>query len=233
MYIFYAPHIEEQNILPEEESIHCVRVLRQKIGDKIKITDGKGSLFDARITETGAKRCTVEIENKENWEKTWNFNLHLAVAPTKNIDRIEWLVEKATELGIDTLTPLLCRYSERKELKISRLEKIVVAAMKQSQKAQLPRLNPMTNITDFLRQPYAAQKYMAHCYPGEKKYLKDTTLPGKDVIIMIGPEGDFSPEEIEKAYEAGYAPVTLGKARLRTETAALFACSTLHVINQT
>ena len=232
MYIFYAPHIEEQSMLPEEEAIHCIRVLRQKVGDKIKITDGKGNFFDAQIIETKAKQCTVKIETKEHWEKTWNFNLHLAIAPTKNIDRIEWLIEKATELGIDTLTPLLCRYSERKELKTNRLEKILVAAMKQSQKAQLPRLNPMTNIAEFLKQPHTAQKYIAHCYPGDKKYLKNITHPGKDVIILIGPEGDFSPEEIEEAYKAGYAPITLGNARLRTETAALFACSTLHVINQ-
>ncbi|MDD6211209.1 MAG: 16S rRNA (uracil(1498)-N(3))-methyltransferase [Bacteroidales bacterium] len=232
MYLFYAPDIEINTTLPEEESVHCARVLRLNAGEKIRITDGKGFFYDAQIISSHPKHCEVLVENKEEWKKSWNFNLHLAIAPTKNMDRMEWLVEKLTELGIDSITPLLCRYSERKELKAARLEKILVSAMKQSQKALLPQLNPMIPFSAFLKQPLPAGRYIAHCHTGEKELLKNSYRAAENAVMLIGPEGDFSEQEVEMACQVGFKPVTLGETRLRTETAALFACSTLHVINQ-
>ncbi len=229
--IFFTPDISTDVELPVDEAQHCIKVLRKKEGDEILLADGKGAFYDATIVQANPKHCIVQIENKIDKPKEWSFNLYIAFAPTKNIDRIEWFAEKATEIGIDRLTPLLCQHSERKEIKASRIEKILVSAMKQSQKAVLPHLDPMTPFSEFVKQPFDGQKFIAHCYPQQKVLLKDTYEKGSDVLILIGPEGDFSEEEVEEASKHGFQPISLGESRLRTETAALVACHTIHVLN--
>lgn len=232
MQIFYAPDIETKHELPEEESGHCVRVLRLNEGDEILITDGKGIFYKAAISKAHHKRCGVEILEQWRQPALWNFKLHIAVAPTKNIDRMEWFAEKATEIGIDGITCLNCRFSERREIKPARLEKILVSAMKQSQKATLPALEGMVDFKRFISTPFDGRKFIAHCEDGEKPLLKQTYKRGENALILIGPEGDFSPEEIELAMKNGFEPISLGESRLRTETAALVACHTIHVLNQ-
>ena len=232
MQIFYAPDIESTLVLPEEESGHCVRVMRLAEGDEIMITDGKGNFYRASITIAHPKHCQVEITSSWQPEKPWDAYIHIAVAPTKNMDRMEWFAEKATEIGIDEITCLNCRFSERKEVKTARLEKILVSAMKQSQKALLPQLNGMTDFKQFVRQPFNGRKFIAHCEEGEKPLIKSIYHPSENVLILIGPEGDFCPEEIKSAEENGFEAISLGKSRLRTETAALTACHTIHVLNQ-
>ena len=162
----------------------------------------------------------------------WGCHLHIAMAPTKNMDRTEWFAEKATEIGFDELTFLNCRFSERKVIKTERIEKILISAVKQSLKATLPILNEMIDFNKFMNKDFKGQKFIAHCYEGEKPLLKDVLHKGEDALVLIGPEGDFSPEEVEKAIAKGFTPVSLGKSRLRTETAALVACHTLNLLNQ-
>ncbi|MFT4168330.1 MAG: 16S rRNA (uracil(1498)-N(3))-methyltransferase [Dysgonomonas sp.] len=229
--IFFAPDILSDQTLPQEESAHCIRVLRKKEGDTIYIADGKGHFFDAEIIEAHQKHCVVNIINTIDEPKPWSNNLHIAFAPTKNMDRVEWFAEKATEIGIDRFSPLLCRYSERKEIKLPRIEKILISAMKQSQKSFVPQLDEMTAFADFIRQPFDGQKFIAHCYPQEKKLLKHAYTHGGNVLILIGPEGDFSEKEVQLALDNGFEPISLGNSRLRTETAALVACNTIQVIN--
>jgi len=229
--IFFAPQILTDNTLPEEESAHCIKVLRKKEGDLILITDGLGNFFDAQIEDAHPKHCKVTILETIKQIKPWNSRIHIAFAPTKNMDRNEWFAEKATEIGIDRITPLLCRYSERREIKLPRLQKILVSAMKQSQKAYLPELDSMTVFNDFIKQPFEGQKFIAHCYPGEKKLLKEIYTKGENVLILIGPEGDFSEKEVEMALKNGFESISLGESRLRTETAALVACNTIQIIN--
>ena len=221
--IFFAPDILSDQTLPQEESAHCIRVLRKKEGDTIYIA--------AEIIEAHQKHCVVNIINTIDEPKPWSNNLHIAFAPTKNMDRVEWFAEKATEIGIDRFSPLLCRYSERKEIKLPRIEKILISAMKQSQKSFVPQLDEMTALADFIRQPFDGQKFIAHCYPQEKKLLKDAYTHGGNVLILIGPEGDFSEKEVQLALDNGFEPISLGNSRLRTETAALVACNTIQVIN--
>ena len=232
MQIFYTPDIALRAELPEEEAGHCIRVLRLTEGDEILLTDGKGMFYKAAISRAHPKHCEVDI--LESWQQPalWNFQLHIAVAPTKNMDRLEWFAEKATEIGIDAITCLNCRFSERKEVKPARLEKILVSAMKQSQKATLPVLTGMTDFCTFVTQPFDGRKFIAHCEEGDKKLLKQLYQPGENALVLIGPEGDFSPEEIELALKNGFLPISLGESRLRTETAALVACHTIHVLNQ-
>lgn len=183
MQIFYTPDIAVNPELPQEEAQHAIRVLRLVEGSEILLTDGKGSFYKAAITRAHPKHCEVNLIDQWEQPDLWNFDLHIAVAPTKNMDRLEWFVEKATEIGIDEITCLQCRYSERKEVKIPRLEKIAVSAMKQSQKATLPVLREMTTFRDFVSKPFAGRKFIAHCEPGEKKLLKKTYLPGENVLI--------------------------------------------------
>lgn len=220
--------------LPEEEAGHCIRVLRLTEGDEILLTDGKGSFFKAAISRAHPKHCEVNI--LEQWEQPalWNFNLHIAVAPTKNMDRMEWLVEKATEVGMDGFVPLHCRFSERKEIKRERLEKTAVSAMKQSLKAALPAIGEMTPFAKVIeRYRDFPGKFIAHCVDdGQRHLLSREYRPGEDSVILIGPEGDFSQEEIRLAMESGFRPVSLGDARLRTETAALTALQTFHIAGQ-
>lgn len=232
MHVFYTPDIQVSNELPEEEAQHCTRVLRLNIGDEITLTDGKGNFYQAEITAATNKRCQVAIKETRYQEPLWPCHLHIAIAPTKNMDRNEWFAEKATEIGLDELTFLNCRFSERKVIKTERISKILVSAIKQSLKARLPKLNEMTDFHTFIQQDFEGQKFIAHCYEGEKKQLKEALTPGEDALVLIGPEGDFSEEEVQKAIEHGFVPISLGKSRLRTETAALVACHTLNLMNQ-
>ena len=232
MQIFYTPNIVANPVLPEEESGHCVRVLRLSEGDHVLLADGKGAFYEAAITQAHPKHCGVEL--LESWQQAplWPFYVHIAVAPTKNMDRMEWFVEKAAEIGVDAISCLNCRFSERREIKPARLEKILVSAMKQSQKATLPRLEGMVDFKAFVSRPFEGRKFIAHCEEGEKPLLRQLYHPGERALILIGPEGDFSPEEIAFAKDNGFEAISLGESRLRTETAALVACHTLHVLNQ-
>lgn len=229
MHIFYTPDIQTKAELPEEEAQHCTRVLRLTTGDEITLTDGKGNFYRALISAATNKRCMVTIEETTYQEPLWSGHLHIAMAPTKNMDRNEWFAEKATEIGIDELTFLNCRYSERKVMKNERVEKILISAIKQSLKARIPKLNPMKDFNTFIEQTFDGQKFIAHCYEGEKPLLKEVLKRGESALVLIGPEGDFSEEEVKKAINKGFIPISLGKSRLRTETAALVACHTLHL----
>lgn len=228
MHVFYTPDIQIKPELPEEEAQHCIRVLRLGTGDEITLTDGKGNFYRAEITAATNKRCLVKIIETLPQEPLWQGHLHIAMAPTKNMDRNEWFAEKATEIGFDELTFLNCRFSERKVIKTERIEKILISAIKQSLKARLPKLNEMVDFDKFITRDYPGQKFIAHCYEGEKPLLKNVLKPGEDALVLIGPEGDFSEEEVAKAIKHGFQPISLGKSRLRTETAALVACHTIN-----
>ena len=188
MHVFYTPDIQTRAELPEEEAQHCIRVLRLNIGDQITLTDGKGYFYRAEISAATNKRCMVNILETTYQEPLWNGHLHIAMAPTKNMDRTEWFAEKATEIGFDELTFLNCRFSERKVIKTERISKILVSAIKQSLKARLPQLNEMTDFNKFITQPFKGQKFIAHCYEGEKPLLKDVFHKGEDALVLIGPE---------------------------------------------
>ena len=230
--IFYCPDIRTNPEMSDTESQHCARVLRMKEGDSLFITDGKGYFYRAQLLQANPKSCIVAIEEELPQPKEWNFNLHIAFAPTKKLDRIEWFVEKATEIGIDRFTPLNCRYSERKHINATRLEKIMVSAMKQSQKCRLPQFDEMIKFNEFIKQPFQGQKFIAHCYDLPKQSLSQICEKNTDTLILIGPEGDFSEKEVAKSIEHGFTPISLGESRLRTETAALVACHTVQLLNQ-
>ncbi len=229
--LFFSADIRLSSLLPEQESQHCVKVLRMREGDRLTVTDGKGFFYECILLQANPKQCMVSIQNSIAQQKGWDFSLHIAFAPTKQMERNEWFVEKAVEIGIDTITPLFCHYSERKEIKTERLEKIAVSAMKQSQQAYLPKIEKMTAIRDIIFQPFNGKKYIAHCYDLPKEPLTQLYKKGENALILIGPEGDFSQEEVETAIAAGFQPVTLSESRLRTETACLAAAHTTHVIN--
>lgn len=229
MHVFYTPDIQIQPELPADEAAHAVRVLRLQSGDEVMLTDGKGNFYRAEIGAATSKRCLVNILETLPQEPLWTGHLHIAMAPTKNMDRNEWFAEKATEVGIDELTFLNCRFSERKVIKTERIEKILVSAIKQSLKARLPKLNGMMDFDKFIAQDFSGQKFIAHCYEGEKPLLKHIRKPGEDALVLIGPEGDFSEEEVKKAIDKGFQPISLGKSRLRTETAALIATVLINV----
>ena len=235
MNLFYAPDILQTLALPEEESQHCAKVLRMKAGERIHIIDGVGGLYEAEILEAHPKRTQVAILSEQHEYGRRPFRLHLAVAPTKNIDRFEWFVEKATEIGFDELTPLCCRYSERKIIKPERIEKILVSAAKQSLKAYVPRLNPMTTFKDFINNSSSltshSSLFIAHCYDQPKQHLLHACPPASDVVVMVGPEGDFSEEEVELALRNSFQAITLGESRLRTETAGVVACHLVTIAN--
>lgn len=231
MALFYVPTIS-LNVLPEEESLHAVKVLRLQNGGKITLVDGVGGYYEARITNPHPKHCGFEIiETNLEFGKR-DYKLHIAIAPTKNIERLEWFIEKATEIGIDEITPIICRFSERKIVKEERLEKIIVSASKQSLKAYFPKLNPLCTFDELMKNHKADQKFIAHCYEQDKKLLQTEIKKSTDVLILIGPEGDFSLEEVEKAIAGRFLPVSLGDSRLRTETAGVVACHTIALINQ-
>lgn len=232
MHIFYTPEISGNNCtLDETESKHCVRVLRLEKGDQITLVDGRGGFYTAEITYPNPKRCMVDVIKSELNFGLRNYQVHIAIAPTKSIERIEWFLEKATEIGISRVTPLLCQHSERKEIKNERLEKVIISAMKQSLKAYLPKLDPLTKFSDFISQPFDGQKFIAHCDEQHRDLLKKMVVLNQNYLILIGPEGDFSSEEIEMAIKAGFYPVSLGDSRLRTETAGVVACHTFNLLN--
>ncbi len=236
MQLFYNPNLSEsakEVTFDKEESRHIVKVLRMKEGDTFKITNGKGSFFSAVITNANPKGCLVKILSEE-FQRPLPYQLHLAVAPTKLNDRYEWFLEKATEIGITEITPVICDHSERKVIKPERYEKILQSAMKQSLKAYLPILNEAVSFRDFINSERTSEgiQCIAHCEETEKKTLKSILHPNKKVILLIGPEGDFSSEEIKLAKQGGFIPVTLGESRLRTETAAIVACHSVAFINE-
>ena len=233
MQLFYTPLIQTDNYtLDEQESKHCVKVLRMKEGDILHLTDGSGNIFMAEITLANPKACSLKIiERNPDFEKR-PFYLHIAIAPTKNIDRFEWFLEKATEIGIDEITPLITENSERKQVNHERLERIIISAMKQSIKAYKPKINELQTFDKFTNSyDGKTAAFIAHCYEEEKQDLKTAYKKNTDALILIGPEGDFSPEEVKTAIEKKLTPVSLGQSRLRTETAGVVACHTLNLIN--
>lgn len=230
---FYSPDIASVRELPESDSRHAVRVLRMREGDELQVIDGKGTVYTCRLVDAHPKHAGVEILSAEPERPVWSQQLAVAVAPTKHLDRMEWLVEKMTEVGVNRIIPLLGDRSERREIKVERLEKIAVSAMKQSLKATLPVIEPMTPLKEVIGMMPEAQRFVAYCDPSIPRVsLAKSYEPRRDTLILIGPEGDFSPAEIRNTLDAGFRPVTLGDNRLRTETAALFALSTCHVIDQ-
>ncbi|MDA8594923.1 16S rRNA (uracil(1498)-N(3))-methyltransferase [Flavobacteriaceae bacterium] len=234
MQLFYASDIDaNQNSyrFDKTESRHIVKVLRKLEGDRLNLTDGAGNHFDCIITQANDKRCIVAIEQVNPIEKDWDYYLHIAIAPTKLNDRLEWFLEKATEIGLDEITPILCDHSERKTIKEERYEKILVSAMKQSLKFRLPKLNKLTKFSEFIKRPLPENSYIAHCEDREQQLLKNQSLKN-EILIMIGPEGDFSSKEIDLALNRAVKGISLGKSRLRTETAALVACDTVSILNQ-
>lgn len=235
MQLFYNEFIEENSteiIFDKEESKHIVKVLRKHFGDILYITDGKGRIFEAQITSDNDKKCTATICKSEIKPKK-NYHLHLAVAPTKMNERYEWFLEKATEIGIDEITPIICEHSERTSIKIERFERIILSAMKQSLQAYKPKLNSPTPLVDFLKKDEYTTKFIAHCEPTDRKELvaELQKMTSEKILILIGPEGDFSSSEIKTALENGFKPVLLGKTRLRTETAAVVATHSVAVID--
>ena len=224
---FFVPDAENQTELPAEEAMHALRVLRLKGGDEMMLMDGEGNFFKAEVTIAATHHCYYQINEKMPQERQWKGNVHLAIAPTKIMDRIEWLVEKIVEIGVDEVSFLNCQFSERRLIKTTRLEKIAISAVKQSHKAWKPVINEMKLFRRFIESPRNGAKYIAHCYEEiPRTYLFDELRnleAGEDVTVMIGPEGDFSIDEVEYAIKQGYKSVHLGKSRLRTETAGLSA----------
>lgn len=232
MHIFYFPDIKTNTfLLPEDESKHAVKVLRLTTGDQVQITDGKGGFYTAVIQEMQAKNCLLRIVSEQQQYGWRPYNIHVAVAPTKNIERLEWFIEKATEIGVEAISFLLCERSERKHLNLDRLEKVVVSAMKQSVKAYKPQLHDLISFKDFIQEQQPTQTYIAHLAESDQMPLHQVPLTDS-VCVLIGPEGDFSPKEIQMAYAQGIKPITLGTSRLRTETAALVACHTLNLLHE-
>ena len=242
MYLFYCPDIATTLTLSEEESAHCVQVLRRSAGDEILVTDGIGQLYHCVITNPHRKHCEVEIRSVETPEPLHEGHIHMVIAPTKNIDRTELAIEKCVEMGVDELTLVLCEHSERKTVNMERLQKILVSAAKQSLKTRFPILHPLTKMTEL---QIEGDKFIAHCMSDEenaslqahyrssdsKHALQNEIVRGHQTTVLIGPEGDFSPEEVQWAIQNGYIPVSLGAARLRTETAAIVACHTAVLMN--
>ena len=234
MQLFYNPELTQQATsitFSKEESLHIVKVLRKKIGDTLHITNGLGWLFSAEIISDHIKSCAAQIVKSEFVQPN-AFQIHLAVAPTKMNDRFEWFLEKATEIGITSITPLLCDNSERRVIKPERFEKILVTAMKQSLQYYKPELKPLTDFSEFVLNAPNHQRFIAHCEATKKQSLKTALQPKQDICILIGPEGDFSVKEIEMAIQHRFIPVTLGNTRLRTETAAIVACHTVVLMSE-
>ena len=238
---FYVPDAANQTELPPDEAMHAMRVLRLKGGDELFLMDGIGNYYRAQVTIAATHHCYYEILEQMPQERQWQGRIHLAIAPTKMLERIEWMLEKATEVGFDELTFLDCKFSERRVVKTERIEKIVVAAMKQSRKAWKPVVNGMQGFKSFVTAERPGQKFICHCYdmedvkcgmPDVKPFLFDVLKAGEDATVLIGPEGDFSIDEVRLAEEYGYVSVSLGRSRLRTETAALAAVHIMQMRNQ-
>ncbi len=241
MQLFYLPDTNLSELfragnmtlnLPDGESVHVARVLRMKPGDRLKLTDGKGNVAVAIVEDPNPKTCSVSMISVESADKK-DFRLHIAVAPTKNAARFEWFLEKATEFGIDEITPVYCDHSERQKIKTERLEKVVIAAMKQSLNSFLPFINQAVDLDHLIKSNAGRENcFIAWVDEKPRPHLRDACLPGKDALVLIGPEGDFSANEIKLALENGFLPVSLGKARLRTETAALASCFIVNLLNE-
>jgi 16S rRNA (uracil1498-N3)-methyltransferase len=233
MHLFYTPLINGNlHMLDEEESKHCIKVLRLQLHDEINLIDGKGGFYTAEIIDPHPKRTALKVTDvKLEFDKR-NHYLHLAIAPTKNIERTEWFLEKATEIGIDEISIMICDRSERKEVKPERLTKVITSAVKQSIKAYHPKLNEPKTFKNIIESDFVGQKFIAHCIDSDKQYLKQSVKPHSNYLILIGPEGDFTAAEIGLAMHAGFIPITLGTSRLRTETAALEACFEINFLNR-
>jgi len=231
----YTPDINKNlhhHTLNEEESAHAIRVLRLNAGDEITLVDGRGGMYRAKIIAPHHKQCELTVlEHLEEYGKR-PYRLHIGIAPTKNIDRFEWFIEKLTEIGIDEITPLLCERSERKQVNTGRLKRVMIAAMKQSEKAYLPKINEMTPFEKWLKTTPTAHRYIAHCHEGDRQPLKTAYQASCDAVIAIGPEGDFSMQEVKQAIDSGFKGITLGTSRLRTETAGVVACHSVYFLNQ-
>ena len=223
---FYVPNADRNNELPPEETTHALRVLRLQSGDDMFLMDGRGNFYHAEVSLATHKKCLYHIKETLPQQKTWRGHIHLAIAPTKHIDRMEWLAEKATEVGFDEITFLHCAFSERKALRTDRIEKIVISAAKQSRKPWIPVVNELESFKTFIQQPREGHKFIAHCYEEiEKKDFFDDLMngPNERITVLVGPEGDFSIDEVKFAIAQGYESVSLGRSRLRTETAGLIA----------
>ncbi|MBE0423951.1 MAG: 16S rRNA (uracil(1498)-N(3))-methyltransferase [Lutibacter sp.] len=235
MQLFYSPKLTantKQFTFDKIESKHIVRVLRKTAGDKIFITNGLGQLFTSEILVADDKKCSVKIVNLETQKKERNYYLHIAIAPTKLNDRFEWFLEKATEIGIDEITPIICEHSERKAIKTDRMEKIILSAAKQSLKFHFPKLNEPVTFNAFMQSNFSGQLFIAHCEETSKKSLKSELKPALKTTILIGPEGDFSSKEIQQSLANNFIPVSLGNSRLRTETAGLVAVHSVAFVNE-
>ena len=231
MQLFFCPDILPGNTyLNAEESRHCARVLRKKKGDLIQITDGAGHLFKCVLDEISTGKCSFHVEHKERIAQP-DFSIHIAIAPTKSTDRIEWFVEKAVEIGVQEISFVRCAFSERKNLNLERLQKKAVSAMKQSGRAWLPQLNEMTKLSSFANSHEAQQKFVAHLEDKGTDHLIDLGVPKKSYLVVVGPEGGFSEEEIKLLKDKNYAVARIGDYRLRTETAGIAVCSILNIIN--
>lgn len=234
MQLFYAYKVEgDLAYLDEEESGHCTKTLRKKIGDVLSFTDGCGGMYEGKIVDISKKNCQLQILKKINQPENFNtkkFKIHIAIAPTKNIDRLEWFLEKATEIGIDEISLILCQRSERKQVRLDRLEKIIVSAAKQSLKSHFPKINDLIKFKDFITKAQATHKSIAHCNTDNLPQFKNLIQGQEDLLILIGPEGDFSLDEVKWAKEKGFVEVGLGTSRLRTETAGIVACHTAYLI---
>jgi 16S rRNA (uracil1498-N3)-methyltransferase len=235
MQLFYTPDIDFSKgnfTLNKAESKHIVRVLRLTEGKKIYITDGKGNLLKVEITNANQNACEVKVLKRTANHEKRNYYIHMAVAPTKNNDRYEWFLEKATEIGIDEITPIIGQHSERKKIKLERFQKVILSAVKQSLKAYIPKINEAVKLKNFFKNDFDGDKFIAHCVEDDRKSLKSELKSGRRYLVLIGPEGDFSKEEISIALKKGYTPVTLGNFRLRTETAALAAVHSIAFVNE-
>ncbi len=234
MQVFYAPDIEgERYILNEKESRHIVRVLRMKKDDTVRLIDGKGNLYEGLIKEADQNKCLIEIVNVTRGFEKRNYNLHIAISPLKNPERLEWFVEKAVEIGVDRITPLKCYRTEKSGIKRERITNIIISAMKQSLKSELTELSPLTTFREFVAENYSGAKLVAHCDDFfDRKGIGETYVKRDNATIIIGPEGDLTGEEIKTAIENGFTSIHLGNSRLRTETAGIAACHSIYLLNQ-
>ena len=234
MQVFYQPDLPQALYLPEEEAKHCLRVLRHQPGDLINVTDGRGNLYEVQLGLQPGKKADFEIVQQLQHRIAKDYYIHIAIAPTKKSDRLEWFLEKAVEFGVDEISLLQCRNSERVKLNVERLQKKAVSAMKQSLNLQMPLIHELIKFPAFLQQfpSTTSRGFIAYVDESIPQHLKDAAQPKQSICVLIGPEGDFAPDEIELAIKAGLAPVSLGKSRLRTETAGIAACHILNLINE-
>jgi 16S rRNA (uracil1498-N3)-methyltransferase len=225
MNIFYTQNIQGNlGILDEDESYHCIKVLRLGKGKEVSLVDGKGGFFEGSVSVADQRKCLIDIKKSQYEFGRRNYRLHIAIAPTKSIERFEWFLEKATEIGIDEITPLVCRHSERKIIRKDRLEKVITSAMKQSLKAYRPVFNQITTFDEFTEMNISGNKIIAHCMDSDRQELIRIQVPGREFLLLIGPEGDFSDNEVILAMKKGFLPVSMGSGRLRTETAGIVGC---------